>query len=333
MSLATHYLGLSLKNPLIASAAPGNAQLDHLRRLEDAGAAAVVLPSLFQEQIEADEALEELILGRMAHNSPEASSYLPPAAAGPYGIGSDAYLELIRRARAALAIPVIASLNGATEAGWTEYARLMAEAGAQAIELNIYFVPTDLALSGQAVEDRYAGIVAGARRDVAIPLSVKLSPHVSALGNLAQRLHASGASGLVLFNRVIQPDFDLATLRLTHGVHLSTPSEMPLPLLWIALLAGRTDLSLAGSTGVDSGDDIVKYLLAGADAVMTTSAVLRHGTGHVTRMLNELRIWLERREFNSVADMRGLLSWVRSRHREQYGRPSYIKMLAAGPVG
>jgi len=332
MSLATHYLGLTLKNPLIASAAPGNAQLDHLRRLEDAGAAAVVLPSLFQEQIEADEALEELILGRMAHNSPEASSYLP-AAVGPYGIGSDAYLDLIRRARAALAIPVIASLNGATESGWTEYAQLMAEAGAQAIELNIYFVPIDLALSGQEVEDRYAGIVASARRNVAIPLSVKLSPQVSALGNLAQRLQASGASGLVLFNRLIQPDYDLATLRLTQGVHLSTPSEMPLPLLWISLLAGRTGLSLAGSTGVNSGDDIVKYLLAGADTVMTTSAVLRHGTGHVTRMLDELRIWLELREFNSVADMRGLLSWIRSRHREQYGRPSYIKMLEAGPVG
>jgi len=332
MSLATHYLGLSLKNPLIASAAPGNAQLDHLRRLEDAGAAAVVLPSLFQEQIEADEALEELILGRMAHNSPEASSYLPTAA-GPYGVGSDAYLDLIRRAHEALAIPVIASLNGATEAGWTEYAQLMAQAGAQAIELNIYFVPIDLTLSGQEVEDRYAGIVAGARRGVAIPLSVKLSPHVSALGNLAQRLHASGASGLVLFNRLTQPDYDLATLRLTHGVHLSTPSEMPLPLLWISLLAGRTGLSLAGSTGVNSGDDIVKYLLAGADAVMTTSAVLRHGAGHLTRMLDDLRAWLELREFNSVADMRGLLSWVRSRHREQYGRPSYIKMLEAGPVG
>jgi dihydroorotate dehydrogenase (fumarate) len=332
MLLATHYLGLSLKNPLIASASPANAQLDHLRRLEDAGAAAVVLPSLFQEQIEADAALEELILGRMAHNSPEASSYRP-AAVGPYGVGSDAYLDLIRRARAALSIPVIASLNGATEAGWTEYARSMAEAGANAIELNLYFVPTDLTLTGQQVEDRYAGIVAGVRRGVAVPLSVKLSPFVSALGHLAQRLHDSGANGLVLFNRVMQPDYDLATLRLIHGVHLSTPAEMPLPLLWISLLAGRAKLSLAGSTGVHSGDDIVKYLLAGADAVMTTSAVLRHGPGHLTRMLDELRTWLDIREFHSVADMRGLLCWARSRHREQYGRPSYIKMLEAASVG
>lgn len=331
MLLATHYLGLSLKNPLIASASPANAQLDHLRRLEDAGAAAVVLPSLFQEQIEADAVLEELILGRMAHNSPEASSYLP-VAVGPYGVGSDAYLELIRRARAALSIPVIASLNGATEARWTEYAQSMAEAGANAIELNIYFVPTDLALTGQQVEDRYAGIVASVRRGVAVPLSVKLSPFVSALGNLAQRLHDSGASGLVLFNRLMQPDYDLATLRLIHGVHLSTPAEMPLSLLWISLLAGRAKLSLAGSTGVQSGDDIVKYLLAGADAVMTTSAVLRHGPGHLTRMLDDLRTWLDIREFHSVADVRGLLSWVRSRHREQYGRPSYIKMLEAAPV-
>ena len=332
MSLATQYLGLSLENPLIASASPANAELDHLRRLEDAGAAAVVLPSLFQEQIEADAELEERILGRMAHNSPEASSYLP-AARGPYGVGSDAYLTLIRRAREALSIPVIASLNGATDAGWTEYAQLMEQAGAQAIELNIYFVPIDLALSGSQVEDRYAGIVAGARRDVTIPLSVKLSPQLSALGHLAERLHDSGASGLVLFNRLVQPDFDLASLRLTHGVHLSTSAEMSLPLLWTSLLAGRTKLSLAGSTGVHSGDDVVKYLLAGADVVMTTSAVLRHGPSRVTDMLNDLRVWLELREFHSVADMRGLLSWIRSRHREQYGRPSYIKMLEAGPVG
>ncbi|HEV2675350.1 MAG TPA: dihydroorotate dehydrogenase-like protein [Aliidongia sp.] len=331
MSLATHYLGLSLKNPLIASAAPANAQLDHLRRLEDAGAAAVVLPSLFQEQIEADTELEELILGRMAHNSPEASSYLP-VAIGPYGVGSEAYLDLIRRAHQALSIPVIASLNGATEAGWTEYARLMEQAGADAIELNIYFVPTDLALTGQQVEDRYAGIVASARRGVAVPLSVKLSPFVSALGNLAQRLHDNGANGLVLFNRLIQPDYDLASMRLTQGVHLSTPAEMPLPLLWTSLLAGRTKLSLAGSTGVHSGDDIVKYLLAGADAVMTASAILRYGPSYMTRMLDELRIWLEVRAFHSVADMRGLLSWARSRHRERYGRPSYIKMLETGPV-
>lgn len=332
MSLATQYLGLSLENPLIASASPANAELDHLRRLEDAGAAAVVLPSLFQEQIEADAELEERILGRMAHNSPEASSYLP-AARGPYGVGSDAYLTLIRRAREALSIPVIASLNGATDAGWTEYAQLMEQAGAQAIELNIYFVPIDLALSGSQVEDRYAGIVAGARRDVTIPLSVKLSPQLSALGHLAERLHDSGASGLVLFNRLVQPDFDLASLRLTLGVHLSTSAEMSLPLLWTSLLAGRTKLSLAGSTGVHSGDDVVKYLLAGADVVMTTSAVLRHGPSRVTDMLNDLRVWLELREFHSVADMRGLLSWIRSRHREQYGRPSYIKMLEAGPVG
>jgi dihydroorotate dehydrogenase (fumarate) len=332
MSLATDYLGLPLKNPLIASASPANAHLDHLRRLEDAGAGAVVLPSLFQEQIEADEELEELILGRMAHNSPEASGYLP-AAVGPYGVGSDSYLDLIRRARDALAIPVIASLNGATEAGWIDYARLMEQAGAQAIELNIHFLPIDMDLTGTEVEDRYCDIVAAARRGVAVPLSAKLSPHVSALGNLAQRLYQNGATGLVLFNRLIQPDFDLASMRLIHGVHLSTPAEMPLPLLWTSLLAGRTPLSLAGSTGVNSGDDVVKYLLAGADAVMTTSALLRHGPEHLTVLLAELRAWMEAREFRSVADMRGLLSWARSRHKEHYGRPSYLKMLGAATVG
>lgn len=189
MSLVTNYLGLDLKNPLIASASPLNFDLDHLRRLEDAGAAAVVLPSLFEEQIEADAAVEELIRDRMAHNSAEASSYLPEAT-WPYGVGSGAYLDLIRRASAALSIPVIASLNGATEAGWINDAKSMAQAGAHAIELNIAFVPIDLALTGQQVEDRYVDIVAAARRSVEIPLSVKLAPFVSALGNLAVRLEA-----------------------------------------------------------------------------------------------------------------------------------------------
>jgi dihydroorotate dehydrogenase (fumarate) len=332
MSLATQYLGLSLKNPLVASASPANAQLDHLRRLEDAGAAAVVLPSLFQEQIEAEDALDTLILNKAAYNSPEAMGYFPEACEGPYGVGPDAYLDLIRRAREALSIPVIASLNGSSEAGWITYAKSIQQAGASAIELNIYFVPIDMALTGQDVEDRYAGIVAATRRAVSLPLAVKLSPYVSALANLVQRLHAEGADGMVLFNRLLQPEIDLTTMTLTEGIHLSAQNEMALPLSWIALLAGRTGASLAASTGVESDDDVVKYLLAGADVVMTTSALLRHGPRHLKQLLNGLKVWMEVRNFASVSELRGLMSWARSRHRELYGRPSYIKMLETGVV-
>jgi dihydroorotate dehydrogenase (fumarate) len=238
MPLATKYLGLSLKNPLVASASPANAQIDHLRRLEDAGAAAVVLPSLFQEQLEAEDAIDALILNKTAYNSPEAMGYFPEVRDGPYGVGPDVYLDLIRRAKEVLSIPVIASLNGSSESGWVTYAQSMQQAGASAVELNIYFVPIDMALTSRDVEDRYIAIVRATRRAVSIPLSVKLSPYVSALPNLAHRLHAEGADGLVLFNRLLQPDFDLMTLQMVEGVHLSTPDEISLPLSWIALLAG-----------------------------------------------------------------------------------------------
>jgi len=333
MSLETRYLGLSLKNPVVASAAPLNAQLDHLRRLEDAGAAAVVLPSLFQEQIEAEVVIHEHLMNSAAYNSPEASDYFPQIAKGPYGVGPDAYLELISSARVALSIPVIASLNGASEAGWVECAKLMQQAGADALELNMYFVPTDISLTGESVEERYVDIVGAARRATTIPLAAKLSPYLSSLGNLAQRIHQNGADGLVLFNRLLQPDIDPASLRLVDGVHLSTHVEMPLPLFWIALLAGRTGASLAASTGVENGDDVIKYLLAGADVVMTTSAVLRHGPGYITTLVKDVERWMEARQFASVSELRGLMSWKRSSHKERYGRPSYVKMLEAGVVG
>jgi dihydroorotate dehydrogenase (fumarate) len=330
MSLATQYLGLSLKNPLIASAAPANAELDHLRRVEDAGAAAVVLPSLFQEQIEAEAALHDSLRGWGSYNSPEVSSYFPELISGPYGVGPDAYLGLVRRAKAALSIPVIASLNGTTKEGWIEYATLLQQAGADAIELNMYMVPVDMSMSGQAIEDRYVAIVDATRRAVDIPLAVKLSPYASALGNLARRLQENGADGLVLFNRLLQPEIDLTTLRVTEGIHLSTNAEMALPLSWIALLAAQTEASLAASGGVEGADDVVKFLLAGADVVMTTSALIRHGAGHLTVLLGGLRGWMETRHFDSVSDLRGLMSRAKSTRKDVYGRPSYIKMLNAG---
>lgn len=327
MQLTTQYLGLTLQNPLVASAAPPNAHPDHLRRLEDAGAAAVVLPSLFQEQIEAEMAIEAQIYEMHANNSPEAASYFPEPVAGPYDVGPDAYLDLVRRARAALSIPVIASLNGATDAGWTSYAQLLQQAGAQAIELNVALIPTDITLDGRDVEERILHILASVRRVVGVPVAVKLAPYVSAVGHFAARLVKTGADGLVLFNRLVQPDIDIVRLALDTHMPLSRPEEMRLPLLWTTLLAGRMDVSLAASIGVDAADDVVKYLLAGADVVMTTSALLRHGPAHLTTLLDGVRSWMTARDFKDVTELRGLMRWQKLPGKDLLGRPSYMKML------
>lgn len=326
-SLATTYLGLPLHSPLVASASPLNGKLDNLRRLEDAGAAAIVLPSLFQEQIEAEEHAHEALIGAYVNNSPEAQSYFPPAISGPYGLGPSRYLDLVRRGAEAVGIPVIASLNGSSKAGWVEYAGLVEQAGAHAIELNMYHVPTDLMESGREIEARYAGIVGAVCGSVGVPVSIKLSPHLSSIGHFANTLVAQGAAGLVLFNRLLQPDIDLVRMTLTDSLELSSPAELRLPLLWTAILFGRTTASLAASSGVATADDVVKCVLAGADAVMATSAVLRHGIPGMTVLRDGLRRWMEEREFASVADMRGVMSWARSRDRSAYTRANYLRIL------
>ena len=326
--LATNYLGLKLSNPIIASASPLNSQLDHLRKLEDAGAGAIVLPSLFQEQIEADEDAHDSLIGANANNSPEAQTYFPASISGPYGLGPDRYLDLVRRSRDALSIPVIASLNGSSKAGWVEYSELLAEAGARAIELNMYHVPTDLIESGADIEARYSGIVTAVCSAVAVPVSVKMTPHLSAIGHFALSLIEQGAAGLVLFNRLLQPDMDLVRLRLVDTLELSTTSELRLPLLWTAILAGRTKgASIATATGISGPDDVVKAILAGADVVMTTSALLRGGVGEVTNLVAGLQRWMQEREFSSLADMRGIMSWQRARDRSVYTRANYLRIL------
>ena len=327
-SLATTYLGLKLKSPLVASASPLNGQVDHLRRLEDAGAGAVVLPSLFQEQIEAEDAAHESLMGAHANNSPEAQTYFPQSISGPYGLGPDRYMDLVRRGRDAVSIPVIASLNGSSKAGWVEYAELLEQAGAVALELNMYHVPADLLESGRDVEARYTSIVSSVCESVAIPVSIKLTPHLSAIGHFALSLVENGASGLVLFNRLLQPDMDLRRLRLVDTLELSTPAELRLPLLWTAILAGRSNTaSLATATGIAGSDDVVKAILAGADTVMTTSAILRDGAGEVTKLVDGLRRWMSEREFADLAAMRGILSWQRSRDRSVYTRANYLRIL------
>ncbi|HTV54603.1 MAG TPA: dihydroorotate dehydrogenase-like protein [Terriglobia bacterium] len=325
MNLTTSYMGLTLRNPLVASASPLNSRLDNIRLLEDNGAAAVVLPSIFEEQIEAEMERYDALTLAGAGSSPEAATYFPPP--DTYRLGLEPYLDLISRATQAVEIPIIASLNGISSAGWTNYAKQIERAGAHAIELNVYFIPADFELTGQQVERRYLDILRAVRSVVTVPLAMKLSPYFSSFANVAKELDGEGADALVLFNRFYQPDIDLAQLRLLTDLSLSRPDEIRLPLLWIAILAGNVRASLAATTGVWSADEVTKYLLAGADVVMTTSALLERGASFVKALLEGLMSWLEAREVESLAAVRGLMSQRRVRDPIQFERANYIKIL------
>lgn len=323
MNLTITYLGLSLRNPLIASASPQNAELDHLRRLDEAGIGAVVLPSVFQEQLEADVNDYENISAACA----DVPRSLAPLDSGPYGLIPERHPVLIMRAKAKLSVPVIASLNGASADGWTRYAVLLEEAGADALELNLYFVPVDPLESGAAVEQRYLDMLSAVRRTVKIPLAVKMPPCFSSIGNMASRLTEAGADGLVIFNRYLQPDIDLQRMELSSILKLSCAREIRLPLLWVALLARRIKGSLAASGGVEDVEQVVKYLLAGADAVMTTAAILRHGPGYVRTLLAELEAWLGRQKLESLEQIRGSMSWLRLKRHDNYVRANYLQLI------
>jgi dihydroorotate dehydrogenase (fumarate) len=325
MNLSTNYLGLPLKNPLIASSSPLTLDVGNIRKLEDCGAAAVVLPSIFEEQIDEELALIERFANAGADSFAEALSYFPSAAT--YPAGPDRYLDVIRQARQAVDIPVIASLNGVTSAGWIEYACLAENAGAHAIELNIYFIPADVFDNGRDVEQRYVDILAAVKDVVNIPVAMKLSPYFSAIGNFVSELDRVGADGFVLFNRFYQPDIDLVRLQLQRDLELSTPAEIRLPLLWIAVLSGQIHASLAATTGVDSSAEAIKYILTGADAVMTTSALLRHGIGHMKVLLDGLKQWMDARGFNDIRDVRGMMSQQRIKDPTTFERANYIQIL------
>jgi len=325
MNLATRYLGLELKNPLVAGAGPLNGELDNIRRLEDLGAAAVVLPSIFEEQIQQEQETIERLIATGIDNYSEALTYFPGQAA--YAIAPGRYVELVERAAKAVDIPVIASLNGVTDQGWLDYARQAEEAGASAIELNIYFIPSDLELSGREVELRYIDIVKAVRRAVKIPVAVKIGPHFSSIGHMVRQLEQAGADGLVLFNRFYQPDIDLVQLSVLRNLELSTPQEIRLPLLWISVLSGRIRASLAASTGVQGADEVVKYLLAGADVVMTTSALLKHGVNHMAVMLDGLRNWLAERDVGSLDQIRGRMNQRNLADPMAVERANYIRIL------
>jgi dihydroorotate dehydrogenase (fumarate) len=325
MDLATRYMGLQLKNPLVASASPLTGELDSLKRLEDAGAAALVLPSLFQEDIEAETARYEHLTTAHDDSWPEGLSNFPKLADAQHG--PHHYLELVRRARQAVGVPVIASLNGISDEGWTSYAKQLEQAGANGLELNIYFIPADLAATGRDVERRYLDILRSVRTAVSIPVAIKLSPYFSSVGNMAMTLHDAGADALVLFNRFYQPDLDLTRLQVLNDLKLSDPNEIRLPLLWLAVLSGRTRASLAASTGVNSAEEVVKYLLVGADVVMTTSSLLRQGPGHMATLLAGLEKWLDARGFTSLKHVRGIMSQRSLRDPQAFERANYIKIL------
>ncbi|NOZ50980.1 MAG: dihydroorotate dehydrogenase-like protein [Chloroflexi bacterium] len=325
MDLSTRYLGLTLKHPLVPSASPLSHTLDSIRRLEDDNAAAVVMYSLFEEQIthESNELDHYLALGTDAFG--EALSYFPDFE--QFHLGPDQYLALVRAAKEAVDIPVIANLNGVSTGGWIKYARMIEEAGADALELNIYYIPADPAMTGAAVEEMYVNIVRDVKANIDIPLAVKLSPYFSSIANMAYRLSVAGADGLVLFNRFYQPDFDLDTLEVTPNLELSTPYEMRLPLRWIAMLYGRVQVDFALTTGVHSHLDVLKGLMAGANVTMMASELLRNGTGRIPAILADLRAWMEEHEYESVQQMLGSMSQQHVAESSAFERANYMKVL------
>ena len=325
--LRTRYLGLQLKNPVVASASPMTGNIDSLKRLEAAGVAAVVLPSLFEEQIEHEEMATHNLMLSGTEMSPEAGGFFPEMQS--YRTGPDAYLKLIGDAKAALKVPVIASLNGYTSGGWTHFARQIEAAGADALELNIYFLATSLEDTSTTIEKRYLDLVASVKADVKIPITVKVSPYFSAMANMAARLANAGASGLVLFNRFVQPDILLEELEVAPHLVLSTSDELRLALRWIAILRGRVKASLAATGGAHTPEDVIKLLLAGADCVAVASSLLRKGPTHIDALVRGLERWMVEREYASVEQMKGSLSQQACPDPAAFERNNYMKALTS----
>ena len=325
MNLNTRYMGLTLKNPLVASASPLSQRLETIRQLEDCGASAVVMFSLFEEQIRHDAGALDYFMSVGTDSFGEALSYFPVVEGCE--VGPTQYLELIRKASAAVDIPIIASLNGTTDRGWIDFATLMEEAGARAIELNIYYIPTAMHRTGAQIEEQYLDVVARVKSAVSIPVAVKVGPYFSSFAHMAGRLDRAGADALVLFNRFYQPDFDIESRTVVPALALSTPEEIRLPLLWIALLHGHVKCSLAATTGVHSVVEVIKYLMAGANVVMSTSALLRHGPSWLTGVITDLNDWLERKGYESVDQLRGSMSRKALPESMAFVRGNYIRIL------
>lgn len=331
IDLATTYMGLSLENPLVASPSPLSYNLDGIRRLGEGGVGAIVLFSLFEEQLRDQAARAIRLVEDTAESFPEALGYFPDVAEEE---GTPrAYLTLLERAAASVDVPVIASLNGVTPEGWIEYARSMQDAGAAAVELNIYYLPGEPGIAGREVEQRHVDVLEHVKSAVSVPVAVKLTPFFSSPGEMALRLDDAGADALVLFNRFLQPDIDPEQLMVAPKVNLSSPADARLARTWIALLRGKVRASLAATSGVEVAADVARYLLAGADVVMTTSALLRHGPGYAAELLDGLSAWMQRKGFQSVEDVRGLLAVPDDADAAAYERAGYVSAMRAANAG
>jgi dihydroorotate dehydrogenase (fumarate) len=325
MDLSTKYLGLKLRTPLVVSASPLSEDLGNLKRMEDAGAAAIVLYSLFEEQLRQDRLELHQHLEQGTESFAEALTYFPDAQ--DYHLGPEEYLKHIAAAKKSTRIPIIASLNGSSAGGWTEYAKKIQQAGADALELNIYYIPADPNLTGTEVEMTYLDILKAVKANVSIPVAVKLSPFFSSFANMARRLDQAGADGLVLFNRFYQPDIELESLEVKPNILLSTPMAMRLPLRWIALLHGKLKASLAATSGIHRASDALKMLLAGADVTMLCSAIIRHGIPQIAMIERELTDWMEEHEYESVSQLKGSLSQKNCAEPAAFERAQYMKAL------
>lgn len=328
VDLSTKYVGLDLKNPLVVAACSLTARCDNLRKMEEAGASAVVLPSLFEEQIMHEEVEIDKLQDFGTNSFAEALNFFPEP--DDYRTGPNAYLDHVEEAKKAVSIPVVASLNGTSEGGWLRYAKLVEDAGADAIELNIYFVATDVETTGQDVEQRYLDLVAAVKQSVGIPLTVKVGPYFSSMGNMAVKLARAGADGLVLFNRFIQPDVELDEMVNVPKLILSSPYELLVPLRWIAVLSGRLgDVSLATTSGIHSAEGLLKAIATGTDVGMVASVLYRQGIGQLGTILSEMTTWLEEKEYASVAQLKGSMSQQNCPDPAAFERGNYMKALTS----
>jgi len=327
MDLSTKYLGLKLRSPLVVAASPMSEDIDNIKRMEDAGAAAVVLYSLFEEQLRQDRLDLNHDLHRGTESFAEALTYFPEPE--DFRLGPEEYLKHIATAKKGTRIPIIASLNGSSEGGWTEYAKKIQQAGADALELNIYYIPTDMNLTGTEVEMNYIDILKAVKANVSIPVAMKLSPFFSNFANMAKRLDQAGANGLVLFNRFYQPDIELETLEVKPNILLSTPMAMRLPLRWVALLYGRVKASLAATSGIHRASYALKMLMAGADVTMLCSTLIRHGIPQIAVIERDLTAWLIEHEYESVSQLRGSLSQENCTEPAAFERAQYMKALTS----
>ncbi|HLG16419.1 MAG TPA: dihydroorotate dehydrogenase-like protein [Blastocatellia bacterium] len=327
MDLSTEYMGLKLKNPIVPSSSPLSHSVDSIRRLEDAGAAAVVMYSLFEEQITMESFYLDYYLSHGTESYAESLNYFPEMQR--YNLGPDEYIELIRRAREAVDIPIIASLNGVSTGGWIDYACQMEDAGASAVELNVYYIPTDPYVVSTEVEHMYIDILRDVKRVVSLPIAMKLSPYFSSTAYMARRLTEAGAEALVLFNRFYQPDFDLEKLEVAPRLVLSTSEELRLPLRWVAILYGRVPVYLAITSGIHTYEDVLKALMAGADVAMMASELLQNGVHRIGEVLTEMSRWMEDHEYESVAQMIGSMSQKHVAEPSAFERANYMKTLAS----